>query len=77
MTNSMNSYISKIQKGKRKKLEKCQKIKQFGVNIQAIKTVDGFEEKFPPRIKRKDLSLIKNDRNVSPSNEKLESKLSK
>ena len=68
MANSMNNYISKIEKGKRKKLEKCQKIKQFGVNIQAIKTVDEFEEKFPPRIKRKDLSLIKDNRNISASN---------
>ena len=42
MANSMNQYISKIEKGKRKKLEKCQKIKQFGVNIQAIKTTDDF-----------------------------------
>ena len=37
MVDSMQSYIKKVEKGKKKKLEKCEKIRNFGVNIQAIR----------------------------------------
>lgn len=37
MVNSMQTYIRKVEKGKQKKQEKYEKLKSFGVNIQAIK----------------------------------------
>jgi|JI6StandDraft_1071083.scaffolds.fasta_scaffold1688005_1 hypothetical protein len=37
MVNSMQTYIRKVEKGKQKKQEKCQKLRSFGVNIQSIK----------------------------------------
>lgn len=38
MVESMQQYIKKVEIGKRRKLEKCEKLRSFGVNIQSIKS---------------------------------------
>ena len=36
MVDSMQKYIEKVEKGKKKKQEKCEKIRNFGVDIKSI-----------------------------------------
>lgn len=71
MVNSMQTYIRKIEKGKQKKIEKCEKLKSFGVNIQAIKAKPDEErlaeyiEKQSKLAARKDIKLDDTDLSIN------------